>query len=39
VCFERVEVRELTRPIVIAQFKMEDACILCNILEIFEEEK
>jgi len=25
---------EIARPIVIAQLKMEDVCILCNIIEI-----
>jgi hypothetical protein len=27
--------QEVTRPLDIAQFKMEDDCILCNVIEIF----
>ncbi len=27
--------QEVTRPMAIAQFKMEDVCILYNVIEIF----
>ncbi len=26
--------RKMAKPIIIAQFKMEDVCIFCNVIEI-----
>jgi hypothetical protein len=30
---------EVVKPMVISQLKMEDACIFCNVIETFDEEK
>ncbi len=29
----------MIKPIIITQLKIEDVCILCNVIEIFDKEK